>query len=155
MKFCWVLTFLAMSLSVGSSKNDQFKPAPTKTVRIRNQRSISTLNCIGLHCNVRYSTDPIAAKTSTNVRPRTTTQSKRDAKETQPSKNFEAKDEKFSVIGTFFKLVTRGLLKKIALPAIVRLSMAEDSQRGRRAKKLVKITRAQWGNILNWRQRKI
>ena len=155
MKFCWVLTSLAMSLSAGSSKNDQLKPAPTKMVRIRNQRSISTLNCIGLQCNVRYSTDPIATKTSTTVRPRTTTQSKGDAKETQPSKNFETKDEKFSVIGTFFKVVTRGLLKKIALPAIVRLSMAEDSQRGRRAKKLVKITRAQWGNISNWRQKKI
>ena len=143
MKFGWVLTSLAMSLSVGSSKNDQLKPAPTKTVRIRNQRSFSMLNCRGSHCNVRYSTDPIAAKTSTTVSTTTTTQSKEDAKEKQISKNFEAKNEKFSVIGTFFKLVTRGLLKKIALPAIVRLSMAEDSQRGRRAKKLVKITRAQ------------
>ena len=143
MKFGWVLTLLAMSLSVGSSKNDQFKPSPTKTVRIRNQRSMFTLNCIGLQCNVRYSPDPIAAKTSTTVRPRTTTQSKEDATEAKPSKNFEAKDKKFSVIGTFFKLVTRGLLKKIALPAIVRLSMAEDSQRGRRAENLVKITRAQ------------
>ena len=141
MRFGRILISLVVLLSVGSSAHVQFKPVPTKAVRMRNQRSIYALKCIGLHCNVGSRADPVAAKEneSTMVQPRTIVQRKESAKETQASK----KEEKISVIGSFFKLVTRGLLKKIALPAIVRLSMAEDSKRTRRAKKLVKITRAQ------------
>ena len=138
MKFGWILISVPMLLlSMGSGANVQIKPVPTKASRMRNQRSIYALECIGLHCSVGSSRDFVAGKVnaSTTVQPRR----KESAKERQASK----KDEQISVIGTFLKLLTRGFLKKIALPAIVRLSMPEDSEMARRAKKLVKITRAQ------------
>ena len=139
MKFGWILISVPMLLlSIGSGANVQIKPVPTKASRMRNQRSIYALECIGLHCSVGSSRDFVAAgkvNASTTVQPRR----KESAKERQASK----KDEQSSVIGTFLKLVTRGFLKRIALPAIVRLSMPEDSEMARRAKKLVKITRAQ------------
>ena len=142
MKFGWILISVPMLLlSMGSGANVQIKPVPTKASRMRNQRSIYALECIGLHCSVGSSRDFVAGKVnaSTMVQPRRTVPRKESAKERQASK----KDEQISVIGTFLKLLTRGFLKKIALPAIVRLSMPEDSKMARRAKKLVKITRAQ------------
>ena len=48
-----------------------------------------------------------------------------------------------SFFGLFLKLLTRGFLKKIALPAIVRTGITEDYQKAKRIEKLNKITRVQ------------
>ena len=48
-----------------------------------------------------------------------------------------------SFFGLFLKLLTRGFLKKIALPAIVRTSITEDYEKAMRIEKLNKITRVQ------------
>ena len=120
-----------MSLSEESSSKNEKSQAG---VKLRNQRTGSS------------NTDLGAAEQEsllTEVRPTTTGQSRGDAKVKQPSKLFEVAgkvnevkevevagkvkvsrgDEKVSAIGIFLKLITRGLLKKIALPAIVRLGL--------------------------------
>ena len=132
MNIVWILISLIVSLSEASpSANSRFKP---------------TFKCFGLLCNVKHSsTDPTAAAkaqtASGTIRPRTIAPSKVGAKETDPC---GVKERRTSFIGSFFKLVTQGLLKKVALPAIVRMSMrAEESERAKRAGKLIKITRAQ------------
>ena len=48
-----------------------------------------------------------------------------------------------SFFGLFLKLLTRGFLKKIALPAIVRTSIPEDYEKAKQIEKLNKITRVQ------------
>ena len=107
-----------MSLSEeGSSKNEKSQAG----VKLRNQRTGSS------------NTDLGAAEQEsllTEVTPKTTGQRRGDANVKQPSKSKkEGKvkvsrgDEKVSAIGIFLKLITRGLLKKIALPAIVRLGL--------------------------------
>ena len=48
-----------------------------------------------------------------------------------------------SFFGLFLKLLTRGFLKKIALPAIVRTSITEEYKKAKRIEKLNKITRVQ------------
>ena len=48
-----------------------------------------------------------------------------------------------SFLGLFLKLLTRGFLKKIALPAIVRTGITEDYQKAKRIEKLNQITRVQ------------
>ena len=48
-----------------------------------------------------------------------------------------------SFLGLFLKLLTRGFLKKITLPAIVRTSITEDYKKAKRIEKLNKITRVQ------------
>ena len=48
-----------------------------------------------------------------------------------------------SFLGLFLKLLTRGFLKKIALPAIVRTGITEDYPKAKRIEKLNKITRVQ------------
>ena len=54
----------------------------------------------------------------------------KDAKMTKPAKlvevevaGKEVKDKKVSTVGIFLKLMTRGLLKGIVLPAIIRLGL--------------------------------
>ena len=118
MKFGWLLICLQVSLSEeGSNKNEKSQAG----VKLRNQRTGSSNTDLGA-----------AAQESilTEVTPKTTGQSKGDANVKQPSKSKkEGKvkvsrgDEKVSAIGIFLKLITRGLLKKIALPAIVRLGL--------------------------------
>ena len=129
MNIVWILISLIVSLSEAS---------PNAKVRFK-----PTFKCFGLLCKVGYSSTA-AAKEQTargTIGPRTIAQSKVGAKETDPC---GVKERRTSFIGTFFKLVTRGLLKKVALPAIVRMSMrAEESERAKRAGKLIKITRAQ------------
>ena len=129
MNFHWVL--ISLWLSASASGDVQLKSnQPAK----RHQRSIDTLKCVGLHCNVRYSRRDLTKRGSSarGVGPRTTgEQSKESAKKTPLAISF---------LGSFLKLMTRGLLKRIVLPAIVRL---EDTKRARQAEKLIKITRAQ------------
>ena len=48
-----------------------------------------------------------------------------------------------SFFGLFLKLLTRGFLKNIALPAIVRTGITEDYKKAKRIEKLNKITRVQ------------
>ena len=48
-----------------------------------------------------------------------------------------------SFLGLFLQLLTRGFLKKIALPAIVRTGISEDYEKAKRIEKLNKITRVQ------------
>ena len=48
-----------------------------------------------------------------------------------------------SFLGLFLKLLTRGFLKKITLPAIVRTGIPEDYEKGKRIEKLNQITRVQ------------
>ena len=48
-----------------------------------------------------------------------------------------------SFFGLFLKLLTRGFLKKIALPAIVRTGITEDYEKAKQIEKLNKITRVQ------------
>ena len=48
-----------------------------------------------------------------------------------------------SFLGLFLKLLTRGFLKKIALPAIVRTGITEDYEKAKQIEKLNKITRVQ------------
>ena len=48
-----------------------------------------------------------------------------------------------SFLGLFLKLLTRGFLKKIAFPAIVRTSITENYEKAKRIEKLNKITRVQ------------
>ena len=48
-----------------------------------------------------------------------------------------------SFLGLFLKLLTRGFLKKIALPAIVRTGITEEYKKAKRIEKLNKITRVQ------------
>ena len=147
MKFGWFLILLRVSLSEEclGSKNEESKIARRKTpesiikqgiwnnapskaaVKLRNQRK--RLN----------NTDHNTAKESllTAVR-RSTEGNEGDANVKQPSKLEEvpgkvkevpgkevkvSQDKKVSFTGIFLKLMTRGLLKKIALPAIVRFGL--------------------------------
>ena len=48
-----------------------------------------------------------------------------------------------SFLGLFLQLLTRGFLKKIALPAIVRMGVSEEYEKAKRIEKLNKITRVQ------------
>ena len=58
--------------------------------------------------------------------------------------NGQNKDTKnSSFLGLFLKLLTRGFLKKIALPAIVRTGITEDNEKAKRIEKLNQITRVQ------------
>ena len=57
------------------------------------------------------------------------------------SQNQDTKNSPF--LGLFLKLLTRGFLKKIALPAIVRTGITEDYEKAKRIEKLNKITRVQ------------
>ena len=57
------------------------------------------------------------------------------------SQNQDTKNSPF--LGLFLKLLTRGFLKKIALPAIVRTGITEEYKMAKRIEKLHKITRVQ------------
>ena len=94
MKFGWLLICLQVSLSEESSSKNEKSQAG---VKLRNQRTGSSNTDLGTTAQESLLTE---------VKPTTTGQ-----------------DEKVSAIGIFLKLITRGLLKKIALPAIVRLGL--------------------------------
>ena len=134
MNFRWVLIslniFVLAAASGSSWPSGEFKP--TK----RHQRSIYSLKCIGLHCNL---IDRTARKTGSST-PRTTEEG---AKKTGQRKDKGAKETSLTIsfAGSFLKLLTRGLLKKIVLSAVMR--MEEKGKRARRAEKLFNITRAQ------------
>ena len=57
------------------------------------------------------------------------------------SQNQNTKNSSF--LGLFLKLLTRGFLKKIALPAIVRTGVTKDYEKAKQIEKLNKITRVQ------------
>ena len=121
MKLSWVLTSIIVSFPA-EQKALQTMPG-VKTGN--NQQATNSFNCIGLHCNIG------GRATKTSKPPSTTTQSSQ-RKEEKP---------KASVIRTFLKLLTRGLLKKIALPAILR--MASKGEQSGKEKRIQKLTRIQ------------
>lgn len=156
MKFEWLLIPVLLRFSEGSRGNNEFI-SKTKTVKMRNQNTDGRrFNCFGLHCNVlRFHREQKAAKTARA----TSGQNREGTKETQqPLKLLkldegrketteggfaEGKEKNISGIGMFLKLVTRGLLKNIALPAIVRLSLVKGGQEARTVEKMNQMTRVQ------------
>ena len=161
MKFEWLLIPVLLRFSEGSRGNNEFI-SKTKTVKMRNQNTDGRkFNCLGLHCNVlRFHREQKAAKTvKLTIARATSGQNREGTKETQqPLKLLkleegrketikggcaEGKEKNISGIGMFLKLVTRGLLKNIALPAIVRLSLVKGGQEARTVEKMNQMTRVQ------------
>ena len=123
MKLSWVLTSIIVSFPA------EQKALPTMPgVKIgNNQQATNSFNCIGLHCNIG-----IRGRAATTSKPLPSTTPRSQSKEEKP---------KASVIRTFLKLLTRGLLKKIALPAILR--MASKGEQSGTEKRIQKLTRIQ------------
>ena len=115
MKLRWVLT----SIIVSFPAEQKALPTMPGVKTGNNQQATHSFNCIGLHCNIGIRGRAI----TTSTPPPTTTP------------NSQSKMPKASVIQTFLKLLTRGLLKKIALPAILRMaSKGEQSGTEKRYK---------------------
>ena len=109
MKLSWVLTSIIVSFPA------EQKALPTMPGN--NHEATNSFNCIGFHCNIGIY--QIRGRATTTIKPPPTTTPMSQSKEEKP---------KASVIQTFLKLLTRGLLKKIALPAILRMaSKGEES----------------------------
>ena len=158
MKFEWLLIPVLLRFSEGSRGNNEFI-SKTKTVKMRNQNTDGRkFNCLGLHCNVlRFQREQKAAKTVKLTTARATSGQNREGtketlkllklaegrKETTKGSLAEGKEKNISGIGMFLKLVTRGLLKNIALPAIVRLSLVKGGQEARTVEKMNQMTRVQ------------
>ena len=139
MKFGWLLFFLQVSVSEEYlSKNDETKVARSKraenmiTQRIWHNTPSKAAGKVRNQRTGFKKTDLGAAKENLlmAVRPTTGESKGKDAKMTQPAKlvevevaGKEVKDKKVSTVGIFLKLMTRGLLKGIVLPAIVRLGL--------------------------------
>ena len=122
MKLSWVLTSIFVSF-----------PAEQKTLPTmpgNNQEATNSFICIGLHCTIGIY--QIRGRAITTSKPPPTTTPMSQSKEEKP---------KASVIRTFLKLLTRGLLKKIALPAILR--MASKGEQSGTEKRIQKLTRIQ------------
>ena len=126
MKLSWVLTSIIVSFPA------EQKALPTMPgVKIgNNQQATNSFNCIGLHCNIGIY--QIRGRAITTSKPPPTTTPRGQSKGEKP---------KASVIRTFLKLLTRGLLKKIALPAILR--MASKGEQSGTEKRIQKLTRIQ------------
>ena len=135
MKFGWLLFFLQVSVSEEYlSKNDETKVARSKraenmiTQRIWHNTPSKAAGKVRNQRTGFKKTDLGAPKE--NLLTATGESKGKDAKMTQPAKLVEVevagkkvKDKKVSTVGIFLKLMTRGLLKGIVLPAIVRLGL--------------------------------
>ena len=126
MKLRWVLTSIIVSLPA----EQKALPTMPGVKTGNNQQATNSFNCIGLHCNIGI--HQLRGRATTTSKPPLTTTPRSQSKEEKP---------KASVIRTFLKLLTRGLLKKIALPAILR--MASKGEQSGKEKKLQKLTRIQ------------
>ena len=125
MKLRWVLTSIIVSLPAGQNA----LPTMPEVKTGNNQQATNSFNCIGLHCNIGIH----------QIRGRATKTSKPPPITTPRSQNKE-EEPKASVIRTFLKLLTRGLLKKITLPAILRMaSKGEQSGTEKRVQTLTRI----------------
>lgn len=126
MKLSWVLT----SIIVSFPAEQKALPTMPGVKTGNNQQATNSFNCIGLHCNIGIY--QIRGRATTTIKPPPTTTPRSQSKEEKP---------KASVIRTFLKLLTRGLLKKIALPAILR--MASKGEQSGTEKRIQKLTRIQ------------
>ena len=100
------------------------------------QSNLSVVYCFASHCDVECSRECISISRATGrpvpVGKLTSTQAK------------QRKETKIMSSGSFLKLVTEGLLKKIPLTALVRrLTITEEGRRGRHMGLMQKITRVQ------------
>ena len=123
MKLSWVLT----SIIVSFPAEQKALPTMPGVKTGNNQEATKSFNCIGLHYNIG-----IRGRAATTSKPLPSTTPRGQSKEEKP---------KASVIRTFLKLLTRGLLKKIALPAILR--MASKGEQSGTEKRIQKLTRIQ------------
>ena len=99
------------------------------------QRNPSVVYCFASHCDVECSTVCISISRATG---RPVPVGKLTAPQAKQRK------ERKSTSGSFLKLVTEGLLKKISLTALVRrLTITEEGRRGRQMGRMQKITRVQ------------
>ena len=96
----------------------------------------SMVYCFASNCDVECTTKCISISRATG----------RPVSANKPNIVSMGKEKKRSsaeVIGSFLRLVTRGLLKKIPLTALVRLTVTEEGRRGRHLGWMQKITRVQ------------
>ena len=126
MKLSWVLTSIIVSLPA----EQKALPTMPGVKTGNNQQATNSFSCIGLHCNIGI--NQLRGRATTTSKPPPTTTPRSQSKEEKP---------KASVIRTFLKLLTRGLLKKIALPAILR--MASKGEQSGTEKRIQKLTRIQ------------
>ena len=133
MKLSWVLTSIIVSLPA----EQKALPTMPGVKTGNNQQATNSFNCIGIHCNIGI--NQLRGRATTTSKPPPTTTPKPPPTTTPRSQSKEEKP-KASVIRTFLKLLTRGLLKKIALPAILRMaSKGEQSGKEKRVSKLTRI----------------
>ena len=93
--------------------------------------------CFASNCDVECTTKCISISSATG-RPVSANKPKNIV-----SMRKEKKRSSAEVVGSFLELVTRGLLKKIPLTALVRLTVIEEGRRGRQLGRMQKITRVQ------------
>ena len=93
--------------------------------------------CFASNCEVECTTKCISISSATG-RPVSANKPKNIV-----STRKEKKRSSVEVVGSLFELVTRGLLKKIPLTALVRLTIVKEGRRGRQLGRMQKITRVQ------------
>ena len=100
-------------------------------------RGANLVYCFASNCEVECTTKCISISSATG-RP----VSANKPKNIVPTRK-EKKRSSVEVVGSLFELVTRGLLKKIPLTALVRLTIVKEGRRGRQLGRMQKITRVQ------------
>ena len=117
------------------------EPHPSSKTKSRSsetnakKRRPSVVYCFASHCDVECSTECISISRATGRPVPVGKLTAVQAKQRKERKNFG---------GSFLKLVTEGLLKKISLTALVRrLTITEEGRRGRQMGRMQKITRVQ------------
>ena len=94
----------------------------------------SVVYCFASNCDEECTTKCISISKATG----------RPVSASKPKSIVLGKEKQSSaIIGSFLKLVTRGLLKKIPMTALVRLTVTEEGLRGRQIGRMQKITRVQ------------
>ena len=101
-------------------------------VLVKTRKTRPSVMCCFAEHKLRFKTECLVKATRSKL---SATKSKQDAK-----KDMKSLDIKFN---TLFKLFTNHLLKKIPLPTLVTLTVAEDGRVGRRFERRRKIIRVQ------------
>lgn len=117
---------------LGGSK---FEAGTSKTEE-SGSRGANVVYCFASNCDVECTTKCISISSATG----------RPVSVNKPNLVSVGKEKKRSsaeVVGSFLELFTRGLLKKIPLRALVRLTITEEGRRGRQLGIMQKITRVQ------------
>ena len=127
-------TFSIYPHQLGSriSESNPRKTLPPTKVPVKTRKTRPSVMCCFAAYKLRFKTECFVKATGRKL---SATKSKQDT-----TKDMKSLDIKFN---TLFKLFTNHLLKKIPLPTLVTLTIAEDGRVGRRFERRRKITRVQ------------